>query len=470
MGKDRRPSLSRTKAVKGRNVAESAQEGEADLSGWLQKHGGGVMKSWLNRYFQVSGHYLRYYDKEVAEIVDDGPMTQARPTVKGAYDLIDLESLELGNGGSLLVLLFNAKNTKDSSAQLELELKLPVQGGSRSGPTLEHWFNAMRKFSAKAVQRDVAGPSGARGGRNGNGNGNGLTFDARLPTATPLISGVLRKRCGRIVRTWRPRWFEISGGFLRYYDVGMEKVELPKGRNGRRQSRPANWKQWQPCAGAERKGVFNLETLMSLELDDNQLVLVFEEGGRLRGLQLRAEDNSAGASLDPWFDKLCQFCNIRGDGGREDQDPSSSLDDGETERAQAKSWGGPDGNTWRGGRPKSRRSATSFHGARADLRSVPASAIWPAQRSVLRAWCCWQSQTKSEKPSDFAEPLNPNPDGQQSDGGGADAYTSREAYTGASGVAGAAGRGPQRAAGPRDASRQSSQDGLDGAQDNATRR
>jgi hypothetical protein len=49
--------------------------------GYLEKLSSGLMKKWLSRYFELSGHYRKYYEKKE---------TKSDATLKGVVDLNDV--------------------------------------------------------------------------------------------------------------------------------------------------------------------------------------------------------------------------------------------------------------------------------------------------------------------------------------------------------------------------------------------
>ena len=51
--------------------------------GYLEKQSSGLMKKWQSRYFELSGHYLKYYEKKEGKSDD---------TLKGAVDLKEVST------------------------------------------------------------------------------------------------------------------------------------------------------------------------------------------------------------------------------------------------------------------------------------------------------------------------------------------------------------------------------------------
>ena len=56
--------------------------------GYLEKQSSGPVKKWQSRYFEISGHYLNYYEKKEA---------RSEQAVKGAFDL----TIEVNDGSTV---------------------------------------------------------------------------------------------------------------------------------------------------------------------------------------------------------------------------------------------------------------------------------------------------------------------------------------------------------------------------------
>jgi hypothetical protein len=69
---DRKPSVS------------GKRKGSRFAKGYLEKLSSGLVKKWLSRYFELSGHYLKYYEKKE---------TQSDATLKGVVNLKDVSEV-----------------------------------------------------------------------------------------------------------------------------------------------------------------------------------------------------------------------------------------------------------------------------------------------------------------------------------------------------------------------------------------
>ena len=65
-------------------------------SGYLEKQSGGAMlKKWQSRYFELAGHYLKYYKNKETKS-DDG--------LKGTIDVRDISEVTTeGKGGAIAI-------------------------------------------------------------------------------------------------------------------------------------------------------------------------------------------------------------------------------------------------------------------------------------------------------------------------------------------------------------------------------
>jgi hypothetical protein len=80
--------------------------------GYLVKQSSGMTKSWQSRYFELSGHYIKYYEKK--EVKSD-------ETLKGAVDLKDVHKVT--SAGAKLAIVMNDGTT--------LNLKSPSEHATR---------------------------------------------------------------------------------------------------------------------------------------------------------------------------------------------------------------------------------------------------------------------------------------------------------------------------------------------------
>jgi hypothetical protein len=100
--------------------------------GYLEKLSSGFVKKWLIRYFELSGHYLKYYEKKE---------TKSDATLKGVVDLKDVSEVN-AEGAHIVVALNNGvtiklKGSSEEVAELwakEIEEVI----GATSGSLLEY--------------------------------------------------------------------------------------------------------------------------------------------------------------------------------------------------------------------------------------------------------------------------------------------------------------------------------------------
>ena len=68
--------------------------------GYLEKQSNGMTKSWQSRYFELSGHYIKYYEKRE---------TKSDETLKGAVDLKGVRKVT--SAGAKIEIVMNADST-----------------------------------------------------------------------------------------------------------------------------------------------------------------------------------------------------------------------------------------------------------------------------------------------------------------------------------------------------------------------
>ena len=65
--------------------------------GYLQKQSSGlVLKQWLRRYFELGGHYLKYYENK---------QTKSDETAKGKIDVHEISEMALGKDGVMVIVM-----------------------------------------------------------------------------------------------------------------------------------------------------------------------------------------------------------------------------------------------------------------------------------------------------------------------------------------------------------------------------
>jgi hypothetical protein len=70
--------------------------------GYLEKLSSGLAKQWLSRYFELSGHYLKYYEKKE---------TKSDVMLKGVVDLNDVNKVH-AEGVQIIVALNDGSTIK----------------------------------------------------------------------------------------------------------------------------------------------------------------------------------------------------------------------------------------------------------------------------------------------------------------------------------------------------------------------
>ena len=107
--------------------------------GYLQKQSSGlVLKQWLRRYFELGGHYLKYYENK---------QTKSDETAKGKIDVHEIGEVVVAETGGVLTLVL-----KDGRKQMKIKLKAP------SDSVAAEWAEAIRAAKdAPAEKRSSKG-------------------------------------------------------------------------------------------------------------------------------------------------------------------------------------------------------------------------------------------------------------------------------------------------------------------------
>jgi hypothetical protein len=107
-----------------KNVRRQSMQNQATIhSGFLEKKGSGMAKQWQSRFFELSGHYLKYYDKK-----------EQTDTVKGAIDLRDLREV----------------SSTESQISIELDNGQKVQLKGQSPQIAGNWAKEIHETAMKA--------------------------------------------------------------------------------------------------------------------------------------------------------------------------------------------------------------------------------------------------------------------------------------------------------------------------------
>jgi hypothetical protein len=78
--------------------------------GYLEKRSSGLVKKWQSWYFELSGHYIKYYERK---------QTKSDGTLKGAVDLQEISEVAYW-GAQIIIVMNDGKklNLKSRSAQV----------------------------------------------------------------------------------------------------------------------------------------------------------------------------------------------------------------------------------------------------------------------------------------------------------------------------------------------------------------
>ena len=75
---------------KDRHTHRSSMFGQSVLKeGYLEKESSGMLKKWQRRYFELSGHYLKYYETKEAHAQVQTSGNSGEKTIKGTADARD---------------------------------------------------------------------------------------------------------------------------------------------------------------------------------------------------------------------------------------------------------------------------------------------------------------------------------------------------------------------------------------------
>ena len=96
--------------------------------GYLEKESSGMLKKWQRRYFELSGHYLKYYENK---------QTKSDETAKGKIDVHEISEMALGKDGVMVIVM------KDGG-----KIKLRHPSGTRESSAL--WADAVLEAQATA--------------------------------------------------------------------------------------------------------------------------------------------------------------------------------------------------------------------------------------------------------------------------------------------------------------------------------
>ena len=114
---DRKPSYYGRKksAFSKARLRGSVFEQSVLKEGYLLKQSSGMTKSWQSRYFELSGHYIKYYEKKE---------TKSDKEIKGAVDLKDVRKVT--SAGEKLAIVMNDGTTLNLKSPSEQVTRLWV--------------------------------------------------------------------------------------------------------------------------------------------------------------------------------------------------------------------------------------------------------------------------------------------------------------------------------------------------------
>eukprot|EP00935_MAST-01C_sp_MAST-1C-sp1_P001773 g1773.t1 len=136
--------------------------------GYLEKKSSGMVKQWQRRYFELSGHYLKYYEDKA---------TKSDETLKGTIDAHEIGEIGAGKGGAITIVM------SDDGAKINL--RAPSEQSAAA------WVDAIEGArttvaAAEGAHAGEAGDSGAGGGSHGDSGGHGRRLEA-LEAARALL-------------------------------------------------------------------------------------------------------------------------------------------------------------------------------------------------------------------------------------------------------------------------------------------
>jgi hypothetical protein len=105
------------------------------MEGILQKRSSGIMKQWKSRYFELTGHYLKYYDKKEGK---------SDSTLRGMVDLAEVKGSR--SSGIKILLTMNTG--------VEVELK------ATSTDDANNWLQEIQAVCKTSPQAEGAAPAG----------------------------------------------------------------------------------------------------------------------------------------------------------------------------------------------------------------------------------------------------------------------------------------------------------------------
>ena len=111
---------------KDRHTHRSSMFGQSVLKeGYLEKESSGMLKKWQRRYFELSGHYLKYYETKEAQAQVQTSGDSGEKTIKGTVDARDFG--EVSTQGAVITVTL--KKSEGESDGKRSKGRLSASGG-----------------------------------------------------------------------------------------------------------------------------------------------------------------------------------------------------------------------------------------------------------------------------------------------------------------------------------------------------
>eukprot|EP00935_MAST-01C_sp_MAST-1C-sp1_P002211 g2211.t1 len=115
--------------------------------GYLQKKSSGIFKQWQSRYFELSGHYLKYYEKKEGTKSDD--------ELKATIEVHEIGEVRTAKDGAITIVMSN-----DGA---KINLKAPSEQSAAA------WADAIEGARTMAAEEERNEGGGGDGGAGGGG-------------------------------------------------------------------------------------------------------------------------------------------------------------------------------------------------------------------------------------------------------------------------------------------------------------
>jgi len=165
--------------------------------GYLEKQSSGMVKKWQSRYFELSGHYLKYYEKKEGK---------SDETLKGAVDLQEISEVTSQSANVIIVMNDGKK----------LNLKSP------SDQVAGLWVTEIQQVAADLKAANDGAPEGAANPYAKGNYDSTKPVDTNAPASSPQVTrsdhaASVDKRVSAVMRARRQQ----------RANVYSEKIEAP---------------------------------------------------------------------------------------------------------------------------------------------------------------------------------------------------------------------------------------------------